>query len=114
MDPQNVQPQTFSSIPPQPAAVAPAPKKSVGPVIGALIVLLVLILGGLYLWGSKLERDAMNNPPFILGDQNTDAGLPPTSESDEVSAIEADINSTDLATFESEVNADMQAAAGSL
>ncbi len=113
MEPQNTTP--IGVVPPSSPTAAPHEKKSIGPLVGTLIVLLVLILGGLYLWGSKLEQDNMNNtPPFILGDDNADAGLPPTSNSDAVVDIEADIAATDMNTFESEVNADVQAAAGSL
>jgi len=79
----------------------------IGPLVATLIVLSVLILGGVYFLNSHAtsERSA---PPVILGDENADAGLPPTSPSDDINAIESDINATDLHEVESNIDADLQ------
>ena len=79
------------------AAPAAAPKKSFGPVIGIIIIVLVLILGGLYLWGEKL-----NEGGYGLGTENTEeadaqtTALSEQSSSDTAASIEADLNATNL------------------
>lgn len=85
-------------------------KSSFGSIVGAIIVIIVLILGGLYFWGSQLEQQqtAQEELPFILGDeQYVDEGLPPTSASDEVSDIEADVAATDLDKLDTALDADL-------
>jgi hypothetical protein len=96
---------------------APEPhKSSIGPMAGAVIVILLLIAGGLYFWGAQLNKqdDAL---PFIPSDDtlpqenmmtsDTSAGLPAQSSSDDVSAIEADANAMDMTQFESQNSAEM-------
>ncbi len=90
---------------------APEKKHSVGSVVGAIIVIIVLIAGGLYLWGMQLEdqQAASDQLPFILGDEAyVDEGLPPTSKSDAVADIEADATATDLKQFDAALNTDMK------
>jgi hypothetical protein len=53
-----------------------APKKSFGPLIGIVIIIIVLAIGAFYFWGAKVTED--NN-------------LPPVSSSDEVSSLETDL-----------------------
>lgn len=78
-----------------------------GVVIGALIVCLVLILGGLYLWGSMLDeqagptqdgaaREIPNNEPETPRAEADVQALQTMSSSDELSAIEADLANTML------------------
>jgi hypothetical protein len=83
-------------------------KSSMGPLIGAGIVLLLLLAGGWYFLNNRMADAPPSNTPVILGD-GTEA-LPPTSQSDDLAAIEADINATDLETWESSVEADLRAA----
>ncbi len=90
-----------------------------GPVLGALILALVLILGGLYLWGSKLNQEATPTPETIINNEPEtpraaadQAIMETVSTSDELSAIEADLGSTnldvldtDITTIDAELNA---------
>ncbi len=48
----------------------PARKQSaVGPTVGIIIILVLLIIGALYFWGASLNRPNPNdNLPFIPGD----------------------------------------------
>lgn len=108
-----MEPQRMNAPPPPTPEVSPPQKHSIGPLIGALIVLVVLILGGLYLWGNKLARNS-DVAPFILGDDNAEAGMLPTSNSDAVADIESDVSATDLNTLEADIESDMKAAEGSL
>ncbi len=93
-----------------------------GAILGLLIVVLVFIVGGLYLWGSmiaknenqaRVERSIPNNEPETAR-ANTDRQiLNTTSASLEIAAIYADLESTNLNDLDSELNsieAEMSAA----
>ncbi|QQR64667.1 hypothetical protein IPH92_03840 [Candidatus Kaiserbacteria bacterium] len=96
--------------------------KHLGPILGALILTLILILGGLSLWGSKLNQEAVieidipvNNEPETPRAAADQAILETVSTSDELSAIEADLGSsnlealdTDLTTIDAELNASLE------
>ena len=70
---------------------------SAGPVIGIIVILVIIILGGLYFWGQRESDDT------ILNDTLDTINL--QSDSDEVDAIEADLNATDIENLDSEINA---------
>lgn len=89
-----------------------------GPIIGLLIVLLVLILAGLYLWWSTFKDDLpaatlddtrptaeQNNEPESNNAEADEQTFQTVSTSDELSAIEADIESTNVETVDSESTA---------
>jgi predicted PurR-regulated permease PerM len=67
-----------------------APKKDegVGPVIGSIIIIAVIVLGGLYYWGSIIQNSS-NAPENV-----TEESLPALSESDEIIDIEQDLEAT--------------------
>lgn len=100
-------------MPPQ--QTVQSPKSSVGPIAGAVIVILLLAAGGLYFYGAKLNREMQNDVPFIPSDESvpsgadsdTSGGLPPQSNSDETSSIEADFNAINMTQFESSNQADL-------
>lgn len=83
-----------------------------GVVLGILIVLLVIILGGLYLWGASLSKEsALPTVPEIINDEpetpRADADvqmLKTVSPSDELDAIEADLESTNLDILGTEID----------
>src|SRR5689334_16691953 len=112
MDPLNQNPPISTQMP------EPAPKHSVGPVAGAIIVILLLIAGGLYFWGAQLSKQRESEPlPFIPSNDtsapegtvtsDTSAGLPPQSSSDDISSIEADANAMNLEQLEAQNSADL-------
>ncbi len=61
-------------------------KKSFGPLIGVIIIIIVLILGAFYIWGNKLSV----NDKYVAKTTKTEE-LAPISNSDEVTAIESDL-----------------------
>jgi uncharacterized protein HemX len=74
---------------------------SAGPVIGIIIILAVIVLGGLYFWGQRTNETAQEEDNLAaeldeIGNQ---------SSSDEVTAIEADLQSTDIESLDAELNA---------
>lgn len=94
---------------PQPTPTSVPPTKqssmlaSLGPVLALLIVLIAIIAGGLYVWGSLLSENDLAAPleETPSGEQqNTQQN----TESDEINAIESDVNSTDLETLDQEMN----------
>ena len=94
-------------------------KSSMGIILGVLIVILVLILGGLYLWGTTLQQATPeptpaaverptaeeNNEPESTNAEADVETLETVSTSDEIEAIEADLEATDLDALDAELQA---------
>ncbi len=88
-----------------------------GPILILLVVLLIAILGGMYRWFVILNNDvptinaglrpsaAENNEPESTTAEARVEAMGIVSNSDEIPAIEADIESTDLDSMESELDA---------
>ncbi len=98
------------------AATEPEKPSHLGAVLGVLIVILVLILGGLYLWGTTLNQDMNvltepatrptaeeNNEPESTKAEAEVETMQVLSTSDEINAIEADLDNTDLEDLDSEL-----------
>ena len=80
--------------------------KRVGPTVGIAVIIIVLILGGLYVWGSQLNKQAM------MQDSGRYAAQEPgeiASDSDEPERIEKDLESFDSEGFEVQLDADLKA-----
>lgn len=120
MDPVNTNqnPVAAGSHFPQPEA----PKSSTGSVAGIVIIVALLIAGGLYFWGAKLNHEqASQEVPYIPSDDSmqtdtqqpttlqsdTSAGLPPQGSSDDVNSIQSDFNAMDLNQMNSQNSAEM-------
>ena len=97
-----------------------------GPILAVLIVVLILLLGGLYLWGTTLnisepaytepiERPTPeeNNEPESTTAEADVQVLETVSTSDELSAIEADLESTTIDELDTlnQIDAEFDAAA---
>ena len=98
-----------------PIATPPQQRSSIGPVAGIVIVILLLAAGGLYFYGAYLNKQ-MDETPYIPGDENlipanadsdTSSGLPPQSDSDDVSSIEADFNAMNMNQMDAQTEADL-------
>jgi len=100
----------------------PTPKENrpMGALIGAIIVIFILVLGGIYLWTTKIQTKIMGittddqtmeqtasnltkleqtaNTPDIVIDQ-----IASQSPSDTTASIEADLNATDLNSLDKEL-----------
>ena len=78
------------------------PTSGIGALIGAIIVILLLAFGALYFWGAKLNDVNKNPPPLILGNDTASSelsdasGFPPQQTSDEVVAINSDIQAMNI------------------
>ena len=62
--------------------VQPQSKKAIGPIIGIVVIVVLLVIGAFYVWGNK-----MSNPSFTTETSE----VAPVSTSDDVSAIDADL-----------------------
>lgn len=87
----------------------------VGPIVGAIIVIAILVFGGLYFWGAHLNNTQQEEVPLILEDESSaqaqyDGALgPEPGTSDEIGAIEDDAENINMAQFEAEMEAELQA-----
>ena len=77
---------------------SPASNRSVGPVIGLIIILAIILIGGIYFWSSRMNSktnitpDNNPNPAINSGESVSPEAILNQSSSDETSAIEADLN----------------------
>lgn len=90
----------------------PEEKGHFGAWAGIVIIVVILALGGLYFWGKKLNNEGPSMPaPMIenagtsetgVFDQSTEA-LQTQGTSDNISDIEADLNSTNLENLDADL-----------
>jgi hypothetical protein len=82
----------------------------IAPILGVLLIMVVLCLGGLYIWGSLLSKDAETPMPLPINNEPETPRavvdtqiLETTSPSDDLSAIEADLNSTNFDSLDTDL-----------
>ncbi|MCX6735739.1 MAG: hypothetical protein NTZ13_01520 [Candidatus Parcubacteria bacterium] len=97
--------------------IQPKESKPMGALIGAIIIVLLLLVGGVYVWSTRIQPQiTAPKDEQLLPDDNTialeqSATEPDTmidtlnsqSSSDEVTSIEADLNATDLNSIDKEL-----------
>lgn len=88
----------------EPNATQTSENRPAGPVIGAVIIILILVVGALYFWGAKLNKEANQTPEDILNaeDQTVDQ-LQTQSTSTEIDDINVDLNVTDLNNLDADL-----------
>lgn len=82
-------------------------EKPIGPAIATVIIVLILIIAAFYFWGSKLEKTVPVNETVtaeeMLGQPDASLNaLQTQGASDELGAIEQDVNATNLQNLNSE------------
>lgn len=97
MDPiqnQQVPQQVTSQVPPSAPLEQTPEHKKVGPIVAVLVVVLVLIIGALYIFASRMNQTQIDNTSAATAMTETQQTTvtPVTSTSDDVSSIEADLN----------------------
>lgn len=100
---------TFNSsqVPPMPGSVGQMEhKKSSGPLIAVIVILILIVIGGMYFLGQRMNGDY----GVPTGSDEITASLKAQSSSDDLNSIEADLNNTKVdnidqgaAVFEAEM-----------
>lgn len=93
-------------------------KSSIGSIIGAIIIIALIILGGLYFWGKRIEeqKNAKNlvtetteqESEVDQTSMNEAAVIKSTSSTDDLKSLEADLKSTNTVNLSSELDAQLQ------
>lgn len=84
----------------------PQEEKSVGALIGSIIVVAVIVIGGIYFWMTRSGETPTATSPLgqtVTPDQET-AALLNQGTSDEISDIEKDLNATNLNNLDAGMN----------
>ncbi len=115
MDMQQNPSSNTSPLPQMGAPMSDEDEKSSGALIGTVIIIVVLILGGLYLWNNKMQEEQIDrmleDGPMIEGGEmmpaaDADAATAALSQqgtSDETADIEADLNATNFNEMDGEL-----------
>jgi hypothetical protein len=106
---------TIQPVAPMQPPVQPAPQvqdTNIGSIIGIIVIIAVIILGGLYFWGKRVEEaklrqsiveeNAVATQETVPVDEATK--IKGTSQSDELNSIEADLNATNLEDLNPELD----------
>ncbi len=76
-------------------------KSGIGSIIGTIIIIAIIILGGLYFWGKRIEETKLKQDLVTDGTPET----PSVNNSDDLNSIEADLNSdTEINSLGSELD----------
>lgn len=72
-------------------------ERTIGPIISSIIILIIIILAGLYLWGQKLNHDAKVR-------KANEAASASTTEMNDIESIKVDLNETNVKAIEAKIN----------
>lgn len=97
-------PQTDTNMTPPPTMMQGGnePERKYGPLIGIIIIITLLVVGGFYLWGSQIAERANVETTEEVQDEMTET-LREQSTSDEVNAIEGDLEATSIESIDAEL-----------
>ena len=83
-------------------------KTSVGPIIGTIIIIALIVLGGLYFWGKRIEETKLTKTLTSEEPQNEQmseaAAIISVGTSTNINDIEADLNNTNTTNLDTELN----------
>lgn len=86
-------------------------QSGIGSIIGTILIIAIIILGGLYFWGKRIEEGKLkqdlvtDTTPNPAPEMNEAAAIKSVSSSDDLDSIQADLNSTKLDNLSAEVQA---------
>lgn len=89
-------------------------KSSIGSIIGIIIIIAIIILGGLYFWGKRMEEARIKqnlvteNSGTETTDMNEAAVIKSINSSDDITSIQADLNNTKLDNLGAELDTQLQ------
>ena len=83
-------------------------KSGIGSIIATIIIIALIILGGLYFWGKRVEESKMKQDLVTGSDQMTpgdETANVNNASSDDLNSIEADLNATNMDNLGAEMDA---------
>ena len=88
----------------------PTNKSGLGSIIATIIIIAIIILGGLYFWGKRVEEsqsadNAIQETAQTSEPQSEAATIRSVSSSDDLDSINADLQATNLDNLGTDVNA---------
>ncbi|MSU45340.1 MAG: hypothetical protein EXS47_01795 [Candidatus Zambryskibacteria bacterium] len=84
-------------------------KSGIGSIIGIVVIISIIILGGLYFWGKRIEESklresmASGEVQLKINEQNETATIRSLSSSNDLGSIEADLNATNFENMNTEL-----------
>ncbi|KND48712.1 MAG: hypothetical protein AB198_00120 [Parcubacteria bacterium C7867-003] len=81
----------------------PENKSSIGSIIGTIIVIAIIILGGLYFWGKRVDEAKMKQD--LVSGENTETPTESDEQSMEANSIKSVNDSDDLNSIEADLKA---------
>lgn len=85
-------------------------KTSVGSIIGIIIIIALIVLGGLYFWGKRIEESknlptntVVNETVQLTPEQQEANAIKSMGTSDELKSIETDLKTTNLDNLDAEL-----------
>ena len=101
MDNNNQQSAPSNPMINNPSSTSASMPKKTGPMIGILVVVLILIIGALYLFASKLSTPATPSDETSMMDSSDNSAAvqnvqPVTNTSDDVQSLQNDLNSANV------------------
>ena len=87
-------------------------KSSIGSIIGTVIIIALIILGGLYFWGKRIEESKATQSAMtdtapataMMPEQNEATVIKSMNSSDDVSSIDTDLQNTNTTNLAPELN----------
>lgn len=83
-------------------------KSGIGSIISIVVIISIIILGGLYFWGKRIEEAKLKEA--LVGadiqpmmEQNEASVIRSVSSSDDLGSIEADLNATNFNNLDAEL-----------
>lgn len=90
-------------------------KSSIGSIIGTIIIITVIILGGLYFWGKRVEEAKYKQKIISESESQTQTvevneatAIKSLSNGDDINAIQADLDKTNVNNLSAELDAPIQ------
>ncbi len=89
-------------------------KSSVSSIIGIIVIIAIIVLGGLYFWGKRVEETKLvktmttEETSATTSEQNEATAIRSMGSSDDTASIEADLNNTKTTGLDAELSGGTQ------
>jgi uncharacterized protein HemX len=94
--PENSEPEVRPNLQPK--------EGGAGPIIGSIVIIVLIVLGGIYYWNTLSEdRGANQDGAQTQEEMDAQTSTSTLSESDEITDIETDLNTTEIDGLDQEL-----------